>query len=209
MDEETARELVRQRCDQRSYDNLCTFDAILREEATRQNLVAASTLDQLWARHFLDSAQVVDHVDVAAPDPLLLDLGSGAGLPGIVLAIIRPEWRIHLVESRRLRIEWLERAAYALECQNVSVHGKNLTQVQTIEAEIITARAFAPLARLLSLSSRFSTPTTAWVLPKGRSAAQEVEELPMELQGMFHVEQSLSDPEAGVIVGRGQVRVGR
>lgn len=209
MDENAARDLVRQRCDQTAYDRLCSFDAMLREEATRQNLVARSTLRHLWARHFVDSAQVVDHVGSVASRPRLLDLGSGAGLPGLVLAIIRPDWRIHLVESRRLRIEWLHRAAAALDCTNVCVEGGNLTQVQSIDIDIITARAFAPLARLLSLSSRFSTPTTAWVLPKGRSAAQEVAELPAQLRGMFHVEQSLSDPEAGVIVGRGQVRVVR
>ncbi len=209
LEEKTAHELVRRRCDQRAYWKLCDFDAMLREEATRQNLVAASTLDHLWARHFVDSVQVVDHVGGIGADPILLDLGSGAGLPGLVLAIIRPDWRVTLIESRRLRIEWLERAAGALGCGNVSVEGRNLTQVRSIKADIITARAFAPMPRLLSLSSRFSTPTTAWVLPKGRTAAQEVTELPIELQGMFHVEQSLSDPDAGVIVGHGQVRVDR
>jgi 16S rRNA (guanine527-N7)-methyltransferase len=69
---------------------------------------------------------------------------------------------------------------------------------------VISARAFAPLDRLLRLSARFSTTATQWVLPKGRSAEQEVQELPGRYRGMFHVEQSLTEAEAGIIVGKGK-----
>lgn len=209
MDEAQARAFVRARCDGAALERLDSFDAMLREEAGRQNLVAASTLDHLWARHFVDSAQILDHVHATTDGLRVVDLGSGAGLPGLVIAIMRPRWRLILVESRRLRIEWLLRSAAALGCVNVVVEGRNVTQIGALEADVITARAFAPLHRLLSLSARFSTPLTEWVLPKGRSAAQEVSELPLELQGMFHVEQSLSDPEAGVVVGRGRIGVGQ
>lgn len=206
MDEKVARNLVRDRCDESAFERLCTFETMLRIEATRQNLIAASTLDQLWARHFLDSAQIVDHVKSAHARPKLLDLGSGAGLPGLILALMRPAWRVILVESRRLRVDWLRASAATLGCENVTIEGRNVTQISVLEADIITARAFAPLHRLLSLSARFSTPLTEWVLPKGRVAAQEVSELPHGLREMFHVEHSLSDPTAGVIVGTGEVR---
>lgn len=209
MEEKVARNLVRDRCDQFAFERLCTFEAMLRLEATRQNLIAASTLDQLWARHFLDSAQIVDHVKSARTRPKLLDLGSGAGLPGLILAIMRPAWNVILVESRRLRVDWLRASAATLRCENVTIEGRNVTQVGVVEADIITARAFAPLHRLLSLSARFSTPLTEWVLPKGRLASQEVSELPHGLREMFHVEHSLSDPTAGVIVGIGEVRAFR
>lgn len=76
-----------------------------------------------------------------------------------------------------------------------------------MHAHVISARAFAPIKRLVSLSGRFSTTDTRWVLPKGRSAIQELASLPDELKASFHVEQSKTDPEAGIIVGNGHVRL--
>jgi 16S rRNA (guanine527-N7)-methyltransferase len=73
---------------------------------------------------------------------------------------------------------------------------------------VICARAFAPLSKLLSLSARFSTPDTLWMLPKGRSAAQELSEQPESIRAMFHVEQSRTDPEAGLVIGTGRPPVG-
>jgi 16S rRNA (guanine527-N7)-methyltransferase len=69
---------------------------------------------------------------------------------------------------------------------------------------VICARAFAPLEKLLSLSARFSTHDTVWLLPKGRSAAQELQEQPESIRAMFHVEQSRTDPEAGIVIGQGR-----
>ena len=101
-------------------------------------------------------------------------------------------------------MEWLERIALDLGLDNCSVEGRRLEQVETIEAGVISARAFAPLDRLLRLSARFSTSATQWVLPKGRSAEQEVQALPRRNRRMFHVEQSLTDAGAGIIVGKGK-----
>lgn len=131
-----------------------------------------------------------------------MDLGSGAGFPGLVLAAMRPDTEVRLVESRRLRIEWLMHCVASLGLRRCSVEGTRLELLPDMRAGIITARAFAPLPKLIDLARRFSTTDTLWLLPKGRKAAQEVAELPKTLRPMFHVEPSVTDPEAGIVVGR-------
>ena len=114
---------------------------------------------------------------------------------------MRPEWAVVLVESRRKRIEWLERMAGELALPNCRIEGGRLEQMESVAAGVISARAFAPLDRIVTLSARFSTSDTLWLLPKGRSAAQELAALPKRQRALFHVEQSRTDLEAGIIVG--------
>lgn len=172
---------------------------LLAEENTRQNLVSAASLEEVWRRHIADSAQLLVHVPRETCSPWL-DLGTGAGFPGLVIAALRPECEVLMVESRARRIEWLDRARVALGLDKAQVLGARLELVPSQPVRVISARAFAPLARLLELSARFSTADTIWLLPKGRSAPQELQEL-SGWQHRFHVEQSLTDAEAGVIVG--------
>lgn len=180
---------------------------LLTAENAVQNLVAAASLPQLWVRHYADSAQLLRHVPNDAGLPWL-DLGTGAGFPGLVIAILRPQQEVIMVESRARRIDWLQRACAALELDQAQVVGMRLEQVPTQPVAAISARAFAPLPRLLELSARFSTSETVWLLPKGRSARQELAEL-TGWNHAFHVEQSLTDPDAGVIVGTLAGRKGR
>ena len=176
------------------------FIGLLRLENTRQNLVSASTLDHVWRRHIVDSAQLHRHVP-RGTECQWMDLGTGAGFPGLVIAMIRDDIRMVVVESRRRRIEWLERVASELKLTNFEVVGQKLEAVPTSLVDVISARAFAPLETLLALACRFSTKRTLWLLPKGRSAVQEVEEL-NGWNHTFHVEPSITDPNAGIIVGR-------
>lgn len=173
--------------------------ALLAEENTRQNLVAAASLPVVWQRHIVDSAQLLAHVPRETSSPWL-DLGTGAGFPGLVIAALRPECEVVMVESRARRVDWLERARLALGLERASVIGSRLELVPSRNFRVISARAFAPLPRLLELSARFSTKDTLYLLPKGRSAQQELLEL-NRWNHLFHVEQSLTDTEAGVIVG--------
>lgn len=178
---------------------LLRFIEALRDENERQNLVARSTLAEVWTRHILDSAQLVARV----PRESLtwVDLGTGAGFPGLIVAMLRQDWRVTLVESRTKRIEWLSQMVDDLELANVDVEGRRLESLPSRAFDVISARAFAPLSELLDLSARFSTAETCWILPKGRSAAQEVSDL-RGWNHTFHVEQSLTDPEAGIVVGQ-------
>lgn len=201
--EVSARFGVAQSCPQ---DAMLRFDcliAALRVENQIQNLVAKNSLLFSWQRHVADSLQILDHVPRGTSN--CLDLGSGAGFPGLVLAIARTSMEVHLVESRRLRTVWLERMVSELELSNARVHGSTVANVPTFEAQLITARAFAPLPKLLGSAARFSTERTVWVLPKGRSAAQEVTGLPKELRSMFHVKPSRTDTGSGIVVGQGRV----
>jgi len=200
--EAEARQFCAARTDTARLERLERFAALLVAENQRQNLVSAASLESVWQRHFADSLQLLDHVSHETRGPWL-DLGSGAGFPGLVLAIAKPDSTVILVESRKRRVEWLTQAAAALGLANCQVIGSRLESVDSFAAAAITARAFAPLGKLLALSARFSTQATVWLLPKGRSAAQELAEQPISIQRMFHVEQSQTDPAGGILVGQG------
>jgi 16S rRNA (guanine527-N7)-methyltransferase len=187
-------------CDEPAMDRLERLAALLAEENDRQNLVSAGSLPNVWQRHIADSAQLLHYVPREKATPWL-DLGTGAGFPGLVIAALRPECEVMMVESRGLRAEWLERAMKALALDNAVVVSAQIEQVETRPMRVISARAFAPLDRLLNLSARFSTGDTLWLLPKGRSARQELQEL-RGWNHLFHVEQSLTDDDAGLIVGK-------
>jgi 16S rRNA (guanine527-N7)-methyltransferase len=172
---------------------------MLGEENQRQNLVARASLEQVWQRHIVDSAQLL-HVSRGTTGRWL-DLGTGAGFPGLVIAALQPARAVTLVDSRRLRTEWLTRAAAALALDQVHVLLARVEDLPPRTHAVISARAFAPLERLLQLSARFSTPQTLWLLPKGAKARHELQELGEGWRHTFHVEQSLTDSTAGVLVG--------
>lgn len=204
MTEDEARAFVRDRMPHGRFDMFERLANLLADENTQQNLVSKSSLETVWTRHIADSAQIVDHVSRETGD--WLDLGSGAGFPGLALAIMRPNATIHLVESRKRRVEWLMAAAESLALGNCRIHGTRLEVLDPFPADVVTARAFAPLGKLLNLSAAFSTVRTEWVLPKGRSAAQEMQALPKRMRQMFHVEQSATDAEASILVGTGRIK---
>lgn len=181
--------------------------ALLAEENARQNLVSAASLGEVWRRHIADSAQLLCHVPRETSSPWL-DLGTGAGFPGLVIGVLRPDCEVVMVESRARRIEWLERVCATLGLANAEVAGVRVETLPKRKFRAISARAFAPLPKLLELSAGFSTSDTVWLLPKGRSALQELSEL-NGWNHLFHVEQSLTDPDSGVIVGTLAGRKGR
>lgn len=203
-DEESARRWVADRPDVSpamltALDQLAAFVV---SEAAHQNLVSASTLAHMWQRHIADSAQLLRFVAPQEGEHWI-DLGSGAGFPGLVIALIAP-CRVTLIESRNLRIAYLERAiAHLGLSERVAVAGMPLDRVPTQRVDYISARAFAPLPRLLEGAARFSTENTRWLLPKGRNARAELETVDSAWQRMFHVEHSLTDPDAAILVGTG------
>ena len=202
--EAEAREWLASRGDNdvATIDRLEHLEALLREENERQNLISAASLETIWLRHFADSAQLLEHVPHGTPGPWL-DLGTGAGFPGLVTAICRPKLDLRLVESRAKRIDWLHKAVAALGLTSVVLIASRLEKLPTFPAKVISARAFAPLPRLIALSARFSTPQTRWVLPKGRRGSQELRVMPKSIQTMFHVEQSITDADSVILVGTG------
>ncbi len=186
-----------------TIEQLERFAALLTEENARQNLVAASTLGEgFWSRHIVDSAQLV----ALAPTNggTWVDLGSGAGLPGLVIAILAPQWRVTLVESRRLRCDFLNSAIAALGlAQRTKVVHDRVEALPPLPSDVISARAFAPLPRLIMTARHLANKSTIWLLPKGKNAVNELSTLSAPWQTMFHVKPSLTDSEARILVGEG------
>jgi 16S rRNA (guanine527-N7)-methyltransferase len=197
--EEQARDWLATHVPRETLPRLEQLVTLLLAEMPRQNLISASTADHIWSRHIVDSAQLSPMAGEGARS--WIDLGSGAGFPGMVVALIRPELRMTLVESRRKRIDFLRSMAGSLGiADRVTVAGQRLEMLDSAPHDVISARAFAPLDRLLALAHRFSRAETIWLLPKGRSAASELEAVTRSWQGEFRIAPSLTDPEAAIIV---------
>jgi 16S rRNA (guanine527-N7)-methyltransferase len=181
-----------------TFEKLEAYAALLREESGRQNLVSASTLDRLWERHILDSAQLVRFEPQRGAS--WVDIGSGAGLPGIVIACLA-NGAVTMIEPRRLRADFLHKVSESLRLNTTVFIGK--AERAGGKYDVITARAVASLPHLLEISAHLSTRNTVWALPKGRSAAAELVEAQRTWQGAFHVEQSVTDEQSFIIVGTG------
>lgn len=201
MTEDEARAwLVARNVSRGTFVQIEAFVAFLRAEAARQNLVAASTLGSMWGRHVVDSAQLLDH---AGPWNDWLDLGSGAGFPGLIAALLG-SGRVTLIESRAKRIAFLTEAVrVAGVADRVEVIGGRVETAPRRRYDVISARAFAPLPKLLAIAAPFSGKTTRWVLPKGKSAAEELEAARASWQGDFRLVPSVTDSEAAIIVATG------
>lgn len=141
------------------------------------NLVAGGSLRDFWRRHVLDSAQLLD----LAPDnaQVWVDLGSGAGFPGLVLAILgAPE--MHLVESDQRKCAFLLEAARITETR-VTVHNARIEALEPLVADVITARALAPVPKLLDLASRHAGAGTVALFPKGEGVDKELLDIELKL----------------------------
>jgi 16S rRNA (guanine527-N7)-methyltransferase len=196
MDEAEAR--GRLAVPRETLQRLEIFVNLLREENERQNLVSAASLDRVWSRHILDSTQLLRFSPPEAA--AWLDLGTGAGLPGLVIAAIAPV-RVVLVEARKLRADFLRRASEAMGVSDkVEVLCARAEAIPAKSYAVISARAFAPLDRLLAIGRRFSTDKTVWILPKGRNAKTELEAAESSWQGDFRLEPSLTDADAQIVV---------
>ena len=179
-----------------TFERLRSYTERLKAENARQNLVSAATMDRLWDRHILDSAQLVrfEPHDGAS----WADIGSGAGLPGIVIACL-VSGPVTLVEPRRLRADFLRTTAEALHL-NITVEQAKAERI-TGKFDVITGRAVASLPNFLSMCDHLSTKKTVWVLPKGKGAQSELAEARRTWQGDFRVEPSATDADSKIIVG--------
>lgn len=213
MTEEEARGWIAAHVSRETLAGLEKLVGMILDEMPRQNLISASTADHIWTRHIVDSAQLVPMMPEGARR--WIDLGSGAGFPGLVVALMCPGLHMTLVESRRKRIDFLGFMAESLGiADRVTVAGQRLEMIESSPQDVISARAFAPLDRLLPLAHRFSHETTVWLLPKGRSAASELEAVTGSWQGDFRIVPSMTDPDAAIIAAsqvqpKGKAQKGR
>jgi 16S rRNA (guanine527-N7)-methyltransferase len=147
-----------------------SYAALLVRWSARINLVGAATLDDLWRRHFLDSIQLLAHVPQQARS--LTDLGSGAGFPGLVLAISGVAG-VELIEADARKCAFLREAA-RLAAAPVVIRNARIEAVPPHHVDVVTARGCAPLDRLLGLAQPFIGPDTVCLFPKGEQAMQEL-----------------------------------
>ena len=148
------------------------YAGLLIKWQSRINLIGPRTIPDLWTRHFWDSAQLVDHIPKDART--LIDLGSGAGFPGLVLAILS-ELETHLIESDTRKAAFLREAArIAGVSDRVVVHASRAESVDLPVADVISARALAPLIDLLPLVEPFWGSATLGLFPKGKRYKEEL-----------------------------------
>lgn len=158
-----------------TFERLRRFETVFCKWARRINLVAPSTLDRLWRRHILDSAQLLS----IAPQALRwADLGSGGGFPGAVIAILahdRADVAVKLVESNRKKAAFLQNALSDL-APRADIVARRIEDVveSSVSPDIVTARALAPLPRLLTLTEPWLAAGTRALFHKGRDSGEEI-----------------------------------
>lgn len=177
---------------------LTRFAELLVHWNSRINLVSPSTIPDLWHRHLVDSAQIWA---LARPHGgTLIDLGSGAGFPGLVIAIMggSDSFDIHLVESDSRKCAFLAavKREFSLE---LTIHRQRIEIAELPPANVITARALAPLHKLLVYTSRLRARNGTAFFPKGRNFEKELDEAHRLWNFDYTLHPSMTDPEAAVV----------
>lgn len=197
MTEEEARGWLEARYTGGQIAKLESFATLLQAEAERQNLIARSTIDHIWSRHIVDSAQLLSH----APElGAWLDVGTGGGLPGMIVAILRHE-PITLCDPRRKRTDFLQAAASSLRLSNVTVFSGNVQQLAGCFA-VVSARAVSSIEQLLRWTDAAVSRETTYLLQRGQNWREDVALTRRAWQGVFHVEQSVTNSDAAVVIAR-------
>ncbi len=188
-----------------TLDRLDAYVALLAKWQRRINLVAPASLGDVWRRHLLDSAQLADHLP-ASPGRLV-DLGSGAGFPGLVLAIIGGG-NVELIESDGRKCAFLTAAAVETGAK-VAIHKARIESMPREPADVVTARACAPLTRLLGYAERFKGPNTVCLFLKGARVDQELTEAAKTWTMDIRRHPSQTDPQGTLLSVRDFARVPR
>jgi 16S rRNA (guanine527-N7)-methyltransferase len=178
-----------------TQDHLQDFVELLRSWNRRINLVGRDTIGDVWRRHILDSAQLFRLIPKETQT--LVDLGSGAGLPGLVLGIMGVP-KVHLIESDGRKAVFL-REAVRITKANATVHSTRIDRALPFAADVITARALASLPELLTISEQFRSAHTICLFPKGRMVEEELTEATKTWHMQIHRQPSLADP-SGIIL---------
>ena len=178
-------------------ERLKLYEALLRKWNARINLVSRTTLDDVWTRHFLDSAQLYA---LAPPDARTwADLGSGGGFPGLVIAVLAAgegrDLRLTLVESDQRKAAFLSTAARELDL-SLDVMAQRIELLPPLAADVISARALAPLSDLVGFAERHLAPEGKGLFPKGATYAEELAQARRSWRFSAGMVSSKTDPSA-------------
>lgn len=181
-----------------TLDRLEAYLDLLRRWQQTTNLVGGSTLADPWRRHVLDSLQLA--LVWPAGARRLVDLGSGAGLPGLVLAIAGVAGETHLVESNNRKAAFLREAAAVAGATSVTVHPCRIEALPPLRPDVVTARALSPLPLLLDYAARVASPGTVCLFLKGRRAEAELTEARRSWKMRVDQRPSLSDADGRILI---------
>jgi 16S rRNA (guanine527-N7)-methyltransferase len=184
-----------------TLDRLTAYADLLVKWNARINLVSPDSIPNLWDRHIADSAQLFRFIPQNTPN--LLDVGSGAGFPGLVLAIMGAR-DVHLVESDQRKVAFMREAARAAAIQ-VTFHPERIEKLAPFGAGVITARALAPLGQLLDWTAPFRGPETVCLFLKGQTVEAELTDAHKQWTMVLDRQKSLTDP-TGTILALREVR---
>jgi 16S rRNA (guanine527-N7)-methyltransferase len=185
-----------------SRETLARLEAyadVLADWNSRHNLVARSTLADMWNRHFLDSAQIVPLIPATARN--LADLGSGAGFPGLVIAAMRPDLAVTLFEATTKKCQFLETAAKRMGLTVIIENGR-LEEIRPQIFGVVTARALAPLPKLLEYAHGFLGPNGVCLFLKGQNVGSELTEAHKYWNMQTSQVMSQTDPSAAIVMVR-------
>jgi 16S rRNA (guanine527-N7)-methyltransferase len=182
-----------------TLDRLAAYANLLQKWNPAVNLVGRSTLADLWRRHMLDSAQLMALLPPAPADRSrrVVDLGSGAGFPGLVLAVMGAG-EVHLVEADGRKAAFLREAARTTGVE-VTFHVKRAESLSALDADVVTARAFAPLADLLGYAAPLLRPDGVGLFPKGKGVEGELTLARKAWNMTVHRVPSRTDPSATIL----------
>lgn len=184
-----------------TFDRLKLYQDLLMEWQTRFNLVSKNSLEDAWSRHFIDSVQLFRYIPSSAKT--LLDFGSGAGFPGLVLAVVAkektPYLKIGLVESVLKKTLYLKEVATRLEL-SVDIINDRIEKITFPKVDVITSRAMTSLDGLLGYAYRFCKTETVCIFPKGKKYAQELAEAHKNWKFKCRIEPSDISEEGKILI---------
>ncbi|MCZ3385799.1 MAG: 16S rRNA (guanine(527)-N(7))-methyltransferase RsmG [Actinomycetia bacterium] len=173
------------------------YAELLATMGVRRGVIGPREAGRIWSRHLLNSVAVVTALPQAG---VVVDIGSGAGLPGVAIAIARPDLRIHLVEPLQRRVTWLQEVVDQLDLKTrVSIHHGRAEDLNPVPADVVVSRAVAPLGRLLPWCVRWCRPGGLVVAVKGERAAEELDGAVIDLVAWGLSEPSVARFGEGVL----------
>ena len=164
----------------------------------KYNLISKSTENDIWNRHILDSAQLIKYI-AFEDGRSLADMGSGAGFPGIVLAIFNknPKFHVKLYEKSNIKCDFLETIKNKL---NLGFHILGRYQDEQIETEYVVSRAFKQLDEILRISREIIRVNHKLIVLKGKNAENEINKLQQPLEFMYKLEKSITDINSRILI---------
>ena len=177
-------------------ERLAAYRSLLLRWNARINLISGETATEIDQRHIADCAQLGPLLPGEGP---VADIGSGAGLPGMVLAIFQPDRAFHLVESDKRKAAFLVEASAQLKLPLIRVHACRAENAKLPALSAITARACAPLASLLPYAVKFLAPGGVALFPKGKTAEKELTEAALDWHFILERFPSATSPEATIL----------